>query len=102
VRHGRQAPMDHLYDLNFQVNQCESVVVYVHTIRVFYPLAPEDRYSYSQAIIGFSYVLYVPIVCGFQSLWINSLDANVTILVNTLLIFFFSIISVPINIICFP
>jgi predicted signal transduction protein with EAL and GGDEF domain len=92
--------MDHLYDLNFQVNQCESVVVYVHTIRVFYLLAHEDGYSYSQAVIEFSYVLYVLIVCGFQSLWINSLDVNTTILGNTLLIFFFSVISVPINVIC--
>jgi hypothetical protein len=59
----------------FQVNQCELVVVYIHTIRVFYPLTPEDGYSYSQAVIEFPYVLYVPIIHGFQSLWINSLDA---------------------------
>jgi hypothetical protein len=64
---------------------------------VFYPLAPEDGYSYSQAVIEFVYVLYVPIVRGFQSLWINNLDANVAILGNTLLVFFFSVISVPIN-----
>jgi hypothetical protein len=86
----------------FQVNQCEPVVVYVHTIRVIYPLAPEDGYSYSQAVIEFPYVLYVPIVHGFQSLWINGLDANAAILGNTLLIFFFSVISVPINVICLP
>jgi hypothetical protein len=49
----------------FQVNQCEPVVVYVHTIRMFYPLAPEDGYSYSQDIIEFPYVLYVPIVHDF-------------------------------------
>jgi nitroreductase len=71
----------------FQVNKCEPVVVYVHTIRVFYPLAPEDGYSYSQAIIEFRNVLYVPIVRGFQSLWINSLDANAAILGNTLFVF---------------
>jgi hypothetical protein len=35
------------------------------TIWVLYPLAPEDEYSYSQAIIEFSYVLYVPIVRDF-------------------------------------
>ena len=86
----------------FQVNQCEPIVVYVHTIRVFYPLAPEDGYSHSHVIIEFSYVLYVPIVRDFQSLWINSLDANATILGNTLLVFFFSVISVPINVICLP
>jgi hypothetical protein len=63
-------------------------------------LAPEDGYSYSEAVIEFPYVMYVPIVRGFQSLWINILDANVTILGNTLLIFFFSVISVPINVIC--
>jgi hypothetical protein len=84
----------------FQVNQCEPVVVYVHTIRMLYPLTPEDRYLYSQAVIEFPYVLYVSIVCGFQSLWINSLDANTAILGNTLLVFFFSVISVPINVIC--
>jgi hypothetical protein len=61
----------------FQVNQCEPIVIYVHTIRVFYPLAPKDGYSYSQAVIH-----------GFQSLWINSLDANAAILGNTLLVFF--------------
>jgi hypothetical protein len=32
---------------------------------VFYPLAPEDGYSYSQAIIEFPYVMYVPIIHGF-------------------------------------
>jgi hypothetical protein len=62
---------------------------------VFYQLAPEDGYSYSQAVIEFPYILYVPIVRGFQSLWINSLDVNVAILGNTLLVFFFCIISVP-------
>jgi hypothetical protein len=71
----------------FQVNHCESVVVYVHTIRVFYPLAPKDGYSYSQIAIEFSYVMYVPIVRGFQSFWINSLDANAAILGNTLCLF---------------
>jgi hypothetical protein len=85
----------------FQVNQCEPIVVYVHTIQVFYPLAPEGGYSHSHAVIEFAYALYV-IVCGFQSLWINSLDANAAILGNTLLVFFFSVISVPINIICLP
>jgi hypothetical protein len=78
------------------------MAVYVHTIQVFYPLAPEDGYSYSQVVIEFSYVMYVPIVCSFQSLWINSLDVNATILGNTLLVFFFSVISVPINVICLP
>jgi hypothetical protein len=58
-------------------------------------LAPEDKYSCSQAVIEFPYVLYVPIVCGFQSLWINNLHANATILGNTLLDVFFSVISVP-------
>jgi hypothetical protein len=43
--------------------------------------------------------MYVPIIRGFQSIWINSLDANAAILGNTLLVFFFSVISVPINII---
>jgi hypothetical protein len=50
----------------FQVNQCEPVVVYVHIIRVFYPLAFEDGYSYSQAVIEFPYVFYVPIVRVFS------------------------------------
>jgi hypothetical protein len=87
----------------FEVNQCEPTVVYAHTIRVFYPLAPEDGYSYSQAIIEFPYVvLSVPIVRGFQSLWVNSLNVNVTILDNTLLVFLFSVISVHINVICLP
>jgi hypothetical protein len=58
--------MDHLGDLHFQVNQCEPVVVYVHTIQVLYPMAPEDGYSYSQAIIEFPYVLYVPIIRVFS------------------------------------
>jgi hypothetical protein len=84
----------------FKVNQYEPVVVYVHTIQVFYPLASEDGYSYSQVVIEFSYVLNVPIIRGFQSLWINSLDANTAILGNTLLVFFFSVISVLINVIC--
>jgi hypothetical protein len=71
----------------FQVNQFEPIVIYVHTIRVFYPLAHKDEYSYSQAVIEFSYVFYVSIVRGFQSLWINSLDTNAVILANTLLVF---------------
>jgi hypothetical protein len=51
----------------FQVNPCEPVVVYAHTIRLFDPLAPEDMYLHSHTIIEFSYVLYVPIVRGFHS-----------------------------------
>jgi hypothetical protein len=62
---------------------------------VFYSLAPEDGYSYSQAVIEFPYGMYVLIVRGFQSSWINSLDANAAILGNILLVFFFSVICVP-------
>jgi hypothetical protein len=96
----RKHPWIILVTYFFQVNQCEPVVVYIHNIWVLYPLAPKDGYSYSQAIIEFPYVLYVPIICGFQSLWINSLYVNAVILGNTLLVFFFSVISVPINVIC--
>jgi hypothetical protein len=43
--------------------------------------------------------MYLPIVRGFQFLWINSLDVNATILGDIVLVFFFSVISVSINII---
>jgi hypothetical protein len=56
-----------LVDYIFQVNQCEPIVVYAHTIQAFDPLAPEDMYLHSHSIIEFPYVLYVPIVRGFHS-----------------------------------
>jgi hypothetical protein len=84
----------------FQVNQCQPVVVHAHTIRVFDPLTLKDGYLQSRVVIKFSYVLYVPIVCGFHSQWIKSLDTNAAILGNTPPVFFFCVISVSINVIC--
>jgi hypothetical protein len=51
----------------FHVNQCESVVVHAHTIRVFDPLTLKYWYLQSRVVIEFSYVLYVPIVHDFHS-----------------------------------
>jgi hypothetical protein len=70
-------------DYIFQVNQCEPIVVLVHTIQVFDPLTLKDVYLQSRVIIESPYVLYVPIVCGFHSYWINSLNTNAAILGNT-------------------
>jgi hypothetical protein len=59
--------MDHLDDIHFQVKQCELIVFHAHTIQVFDPMAHEDMYLHSRAVIEFSYVLYLPIVHGLHS-----------------------------------
>jgi hypothetical protein len=94
--------MDHLGDLNFP---CQLVWVRSSLCSHHSGVLPIGT---SRWVFVFSSHNRVPIypVCihntWFQSMWINNLDANAAILGNTLLVFFFSVISVSINVICLP